>query len=421
MSALPDIHQDTEPHTAPDTALPGPAVDPGESRRLAALDQLQILGSAREERFDRLTRLAQRVFDVPIATVTLIAEDHLWFKSAQGMPIDRADRQASFCDRTMALRGTHVVPDALQDPLFLHAPAVCGPPHVRFYAGHPLTGPGGMVVGTLCLFDTRPRTLDARDVAVLEEIARWTEQELVSSADMERAREVQAALLPDRPPEVPGYAIAGTCRPAAAVGGDLLDLDVVDGDLVVTLADVMGKGAGAAILMATVRAVLRAASRGDTPRTAAARPESTVLAAAARTLQPDLTRAGSFVTCVTGRLEAATGRFGYADAGHGLALVRRADGSVRHLAGEDLPLGVDADLPWTAHELVLDPGDTLFAFSDGLFDVLGGTREALDHVARLLRAHPDPDDLLDQVRGLTAVATPLDDVTAVALRRLVTS
>ncbi|WP_369256471.1 PP2C family protein-serine/threonine phosphatase [Geodermatophilus amargosae] len=422
MSALPATGSaPVLPSTGSAVARPVPAVDPGESRRLEALEQLQLLGTGREERFDRITRLAQRVFDVPIATVTLIAEDHLWFKSAQGMPVDRADRQASFCDRTMVLRGTHVVPDALQDPVFATAPAVCGPPNVRFYAGHPLTGPGGMVIGTLCLFDTRPRTLDTRGVAVLEELARWTEEELATSADMERAREVQAALLPDRPPEVPGYAIAGTCRPAAAVGGDLLDLDVVDGDLVVTLADVMGKGAGAAILMATVRAVLRAASRGDTPGAAADRPESAVLAAAARTLQPDLARAGSFVTCFTGRLEAATGRLRYADAGHGLAVVHRADGSTQHLAGEDLPLGVEADLPWAAHELVLDPGDTLLVFSDGLFDVLGGTREALEHVARLVRAHPDPETLLDQVRGLTAAARPLDDVTAIALRRLATS
>jgi sigma-B regulation protein RsbU (phosphoserine phosphatase) len=389
--------------------------------RVRALEDLGVLYTKPEERFDRITRLAQQLFRVATATVTLIDRDRQYFKSKQGLDLLSHPREDAFCNHTIRQDSTLVVEDLAVDPRFAANPLVAGDPHVRFYAGHPLTGPGGMVVGTLCLFDTRPRTLDARDVAVLEEIARWTEQELVSSADMERAREVQAALLPDRPPEVPGYAIAGTCRPAAAVGGDLLDLDVVDGDLVVTLADVMGKGAGAAILMATVRAVLRAASRGDTPRTAAARPESTVLAAAARTLQPDLTRAGSFVTCFTGRLEAATGRFGYADAGHGLALVRRADGTVRHLAGEDLPLGVDADLPWTAHELVLDPGDTLFAFSDGLFDVLGGTREALDHVARLLRAHPDPDDLLDQVRGLTAVATPLDDVTAVALRRLVTS
>ncbi|MGY1716544.1 PP2C family protein-serine/threonine phosphatase [Geodermatophilus sp. SYSU D01106] len=412
MSALPDTTRAASPAVR--------AADPGETRRLAALDALQLLGTEREERFDRITRLAQRVFDVPIATVTLIAEDHLWFKSAQGMPIDRADRQASFCDRTMALRRTHVVSDAQQDPVFAGAPAVCGPPHLRFYAGHPLTGPGGMVVGTLCLFDTRPRTLDAHDVSVLEDLARWTEDELTNSAEMDRAREVQAALLPGEPPAVPGYAVAGTCRPASAVGGDLLDLDVVDGDLVVTLADVMGKGAGAAILMATVRAVLRAASRGDDPRSSARRTESTVLAAAAATLQPDLERTGSFVTLFTGRLEAATGRLRYADAGHGLAVVRRADGGTQQLAGADLPLGVEADLPWTAHELVLEPGDTLLVFSDGLFDVLGGTREALDAVARLVRAHPDPDDLLDQVRGLTAAATPLDDVTAVALRRLAT-
>ena len=397
------------------------AVDASENRRLAALEGLQLLGTGREERFDRITRLAQRVFDVPIATVTLIAEDHLWFKSAQGMPLERADRQASFCDRTMALRRTHVVTDAEQDPVFAGAPAVCGPPHVRFYAGHPLTGPGGLVVGTLCLFDTRPRTLDAHEISVLEELARWTQDELTHSAEMDRAREVQAALLPGEPPTVPGYEVAGTCRPASAVGGDLLDLDVVDGDLVITLADVMGKGAGAAILMATVRAVLRAASRGEDPNASARRPESAILAAAAATLQPDLDRTGSFVTLFTGRLEAATGRLRYADAGHGLAVVRRADGSTRQLAGADLPLGVEADFPWTAHELVLEPGDTLLVFSDGLFDVLGGTREALDHVARLVRAHPRPDDLLDQVRGLTAAATPLDDVTAVALHRRATS
>jgi hypothetical protein len=397
------------------------AVDASENRRLAALEGLQLLGTGREERFDRITRLAQRVFDVPIATVTLIAEDHLWFKSAQGMPLERADRQASFCDRTMALRRTHVVTDAEQDPAFAGAPAVCGPPHVRFYAGHPLTGPGGLVVGTLCLFDTRPRTLDAHEISVLEELARWTQDELTHSAEMDRAREVQAALLPGEPPTVPGYEVAGTCRPASAVGGDLLDLDVVDGDLVITLADVMGKGAGAAILMATVRAVLRAASRGEDPSASARRPESAVLAAAAATLQPDLDRTGSFVTLFTGRLEAATGRLRYADAGHGLAVVRRADGSTRQLAGRDLPLGVESDLPWTANELVLEPGDTLLVFSDGLFDVLGGTREALDHVARLVRAHPRPDDLLDRVRGLTAAAAPLDDVTAVAVRRLAAS
>jgi GAF domain-containing protein len=123
--------------TRTDARVPAP-VDLAEARRLRALEQLQLLGTDREERFDRITRLAQRVFDVPIATITLVDEDTLWFKSAQGMPTDRAERQASFCDRTIALGATHVVPDALVDPRYAASPAVTGPPQVRFYAGQPL-------------------------------------------------------------------------------------------------------------------------------------------------------------------------------------------------------------------------------------------------------------------------------------------
>jgi hypothetical protein len=407
----------TTAHVPADVRVPAPT-DPAEAGRLRALEQLQLLGTDREERFDRITRLAQRAFDVPIATITLVDEDSLWFKSAQGMPADRAERQASFCDRTVALGETHVVPDALADPRYATSPAVAGPPYVRFYAGQPLAGPGGLTVGTLCLFDVRPRTLDAGQLALLQELGGWTEQELAHSVEMERAREVQQALLPPRPPEVPGYRVAGSCQPAFAVGGDLFDHDLVDGDLVLSVADVMGKGAGAAILMATVRAVLRTTVRDAGRARDGRRPEGDVVTATNRTLLPDLQRTGSFVTAFHARLDAATGRVRYADAGHGLSLVRRAAGGVERLAGEDLPLGIDADQRWTEHELVLEPGDTLFSFSDGLFDVLGGTHEALGEVARLLEAHPEPDDLLRAVRALASAAAPLDDVTAVAVRRV---
>jgi phosphoserine phosphatase RsbU/P len=400
-----------------DVRVPAPT-DPAEARRLQALEQLHLLGSGREERFDRITRLAQRVFDVPIATITLVDADSLWFKSAQGMPMDRAERQASFCDRTIALGTTHVVPDALADLRYARSPAVTGPPRVRFYAGRPLAGPGGLTVGTLCLFDVRPRTLDAGDVALLEELGRWTEQELAHSVEMDRAREVQQALLPQRPPELPGYRVAGSCQPAFAVGGDLFDHDLVDGDLVLSVADVMGKGAGAALLMATVRAVLRTTVRDSAGARDGRRPEGDVLTATNRILLPDLQRTGSFVTAFHARLDTATGRVRYGDAGHGLSLVRRATGSVERLAGEDLPLGIDPDQSWTEHELVLEPGDILFSFSDGLFDVLGGTHEALGEVDRLLEAHPEPDDLLRAVRALASAAAPLDDVTAVAVRRV---
>jgi sigma-B regulation protein RsbU (phosphoserine phosphatase) len=407
----------TAAQVSPDVRVPAPT-DSAEARRLRALEQLQLLGTDREERFDRITRLAQRVFDVPIATITLVDETSLWFKSAQGIPAERAERQASFCDRTVALGETHVVPDALADPRYATGPAVTGPPYVRFYAGQPLAGPGGLTVGTLCLFDVRPRTLDAGQVALLQELGGWAEQELAHSVEMERAREVQQALLPPRPPEVPGYRVAGSCKPALAVGGDLFDHDLVDGDLVLSVADVMGKGAGAAILMATVRAVLRTTVREAGRARDGRRPEGDVVTATNRTLLPDLQRTGSFVTAFHARLDAATGRVRYADAGHGLSLLHRAAGGVERLAGEDLPLGIDADQSWTEHEVVLEPGYTLFSFSDGLFDVLGGTQEALGAVARLLEAHPEPDDLLRAVRALASAAAPLDDVTAVAVRRV---
>ena len=121
-------------------------LDP-ELLRQRAVDALQLIGTPAEERFDRITRIAQRVFGVPIATVTLVDHDRLWFKSCAGMDVPEATRQASFCDRTVSLAETVVVPDTLDDPWFADTPAVTGPPHIRFYAGHPLVGPAGRQEG----------------------------------------------------------------------------------------------------------------------------------------------------------------------------------------------------------------------------------------------------------------------------------
>jgi sigma-B regulation protein RsbU (phosphoserine phosphatase) len=186
---------------------------------------------------------------------------------------------------------------------------------------------------------------------------------------------------------------------------------------VLTVADVMGKGTGAALLMATVRAVLRTTVRDAGPGGTRRGPEGDVLTAANRTLMPDLLRTGSFVTAFHARLDPASGRLRYGDAGHGLTLLRRSGGGVSRLPATDVPLGVDIGQPWTEHEVTLEPGDTLLSFSDGLFDVLGGTWEALDEVAHLLETHPGPEDLVHAVGLLAGSAAPLDDVTAVAVRR----
>jgi phosphoribosyl 1,2-cyclic phosphodiesterase/DNA-binding response OmpR family regulator len=150
---------------------------PDEPARLRALHALKLLDTPPEERFDRLTRLARRVFDVPMALVTLVDADRQWFKSRQGVEAEQTPREAAFC--TYAIHGdeTFVVPDARLDPRFADNPLVAGEPRIRFYAGHPVRiGPHR--IGTLCLGDRRPRDLTDADRRTLEDLAALVEMEL---------------------------------------------------------------------------------------------------------------------------------------------------------------------------------------------------------------------------------------------------
>ncbi len=148
-----------------------------EAERLASLRALGVLYTPAEERFDRVTRLACRLLDVPLAMVTLIDADVQWFKSRQGMGGRENPRTVSFCAHAILAEETMVVPDALLDPRFADNPLVTGEPFIRFYAGHPLVA-NGHRVGTLCALDRRPRAIAAADLGVLRDLAAWVENEL---------------------------------------------------------------------------------------------------------------------------------------------------------------------------------------------------------------------------------------------------
>lgn len=170
----------------------------------------------------------------------------------------------------------------------------------------------------------------------------------------------------------------------------------------------MGKGIPAAIVTATVRAVMRAVHRGSGP--------AATLRAAAASLSQDLEDTGTFVTVFYGSLCTASGVLEYADAGHGLTLHVHADGSFSQLVGRDLPLGVfDGD--WSDSSVTLEPGDWLICFSDGLFDLLGGTADAFEDVAAIVRTSVDCAQVMRRVADLAAAEVLIDDVTVVALRR----
>ncbi len=163
---------------------------PDESSRLAALRELQVLDTLHEERFDRITRTAARLFDVPTALVTLVDVHRQWFKSSIGLSVPETPRSMSFCAHAILQDAPLVIPDAQLDPRFVANPLVTGDPHIRFYAGQPLRGPGGYKVGTLCLIDSHAREFSEGDLQALRDLAIWAETEL-NTVELRQALRIQ--------------------------------------------------------------------------------------------------------------------------------------------------------------------------------------------------------------------------------------
>ena len=161
-------------------APPKPA---NEAERLAALHALLLLDTPPEQRFNRITRTAARVFDVPAALVSLVDAERQWFKSRYGLHVSETPRSVSFCGHAILQDIAFVIEDARLDARFADNPVVTGPPHVRFYAGQPLSGPGGVKLGTLCIIDYQPRKFSVDDRLTLADMAGWVERELYLDRD----------------------------------------------------------------------------------------------------------------------------------------------------------------------------------------------------------------------------------------------
>jgi len=157
-----------------------PDIPHDEATRLATLQSLDILDTPAEERFDRLTRLAKRMFNVPIALVSLVDKNRQWFKSSQGCAMSETPRDISFCGHAILGEDTFMVPDALNDPRFSDNPLVAGVPHIRFYAGCPLKSLDGSKLGTLCILDMVVRNLSEDDLTCFKDLAEMAERELAA-------------------------------------------------------------------------------------------------------------------------------------------------------------------------------------------------------------------------------------------------
>jgi PAS domain S-box-containing protein len=223
----------------------------------------------------------------------------------------------------------------------------------------------------------------------------------------ELAARIQRELLPHSVPEVEGYEVAGACLSAMEVAGDFYDWVVDDhGQLQFTVADVMGKGMGAALVTATLRAVLRAAPGTLSPAARVRLAADSMVGA----------EAGLFATLFHGCLDPSSATLRYVDAGHGYCVLLRRNGELEQLSARSMPVGVLPNQEFHEGTVALDPGDALLVYSDGLVE----SDERTVQTDELTAGLDDSMHAAEVVRRLIA-RMPVrlnDDVTAVVVRRL---
>jgi sigma-B regulation protein RsbU (phosphoserine phosphatase) len=230
--------------------------------------------------------------------------------------------------------------------------------------------------------------------------------------ELSRAASIQSSLLPTECPVMDGWEFIAQCVPARAVGGDFYDWQRPAEDvLTMTVGDVMGKGMAAALLMSSVRAVLRAAAQELPPAAA--------VQAAASTLLSDLSRSGSFVTLFHARVDLTTGELRYVDAGHGHVFLAKANGDIQNLPASGLPIGVLDDEVYAEGVVTIEAGDVLVIHSDGLTqalpDIFRSGSTVPKSFASASSAAAIARDLITRATGTGSLG---DDLTVGVLRRV---
>jgi phosphoserine phosphatase RsbU/P len=405
-----------------------------EVERLAEVRALQILDSPPEERFDGIVRLTRHLFHVPIAYIALIDADRQWFKAKIGLTVLETERAISFCGHAILQDRTMVVRDATLDPRFADNPLVMGEPHVRFYAGHPLSGPNGKKVGTLCVVDHEPRDFDDQHEMTLAQLAALVEEQLRLVDVIATQRELietKTALVVTQQRlaaelnEAAGYVrsllpaplISGPIRTdwqyvgSSQLGGDLFGYHWLDDThFAMYLLDVCGHGVGASLLASSVHSTLR---RQTLPGCDFTDPGQVLVALDAAF--PMSEHGDKFFTIWYGVYDTATRELRHAAGGHHDAALLTADGPPTAVGLRGLMIGIVTGRPPRSERLTLPSGSRLYLFSDGAFELFpadgpmlgwSGLADILrgcwsrpsgrtEHVADLLRSLQSRSDFAD--------------------------
>jgi len=165
-----------------------------ESQRIQALHEYEILDTAAESEFDRITEIASRVCDMPISLISLVDKERQWFKSRVGLEVKETPRDLSFCQYTFTEDQLLEVRDAVEDDRFKSNTLVTADPHIRYYAGLPLIDANGFALGALCVIDRVPRQLDENQKQILSLLRDEVVALIVNRKEKEKHKESEQKL-----------------------------------------------------------------------------------------------------------------------------------------------------------------------------------------------------------------------------------
>jgi sigma-B regulation protein RsbU (phosphoserine phosphatase) len=426
----------------------------GEAARLVAVRRYEILDRPPDGAFDTVCELAATVCQVPIATVTIVDEDRIWFAAAKGLTAAEIPREAGLCASAVMHDDVYVVSDAVCDPRTLNNSLVRGELGLRFYAGAPIVTADGYRLGTVNIIDRQSRQLSESQADTLRNLARLVAEHLElrlaalhtvrrerqAAAQAEEgklryahlAETLQRSLSPPRLPLVPDVQVAAVYHPASSddVGGDFYDFFALhDGSYAIFVGDVCGKGARAAALTSLTRYTLRGAAIVEPdPAAVLAHLNAALLLEEQARADGATTELGDddlLCTAVYAHLYPPKRPGGSAEllmacAGHPEPLLTRRDGTLEAISCGGPIAGVMPDATYTSTRIHLHPGDTLLLYTDGVTDAHTdtGDRFGVEGLTRFLGSGHDGAVALiaglDQLLATFRTRRP-DDVAALAL------
>lgn len=367
-----------------------PPIPLDEEQRLEDLHQLGLLLTAPEEPIDAVTHQLARIFEVPGAMISFVDRDTQHYKSAVGLPAPFSEtrtepRELSVCSHVVGNNEVLIVEDLRADDRFRDNPVVLET-GIRFYAGAPLRADSGRAVGSICIVDTKPRTISRREAELLRLLARGVmaqvklqvasrrllDRTLQIDRDLQQAVRVQQFLLPPALIRGEGWQIEHLYRPVDRLCGDFVDVHRrPDGRLVVLVADVCGHGTSAALTTAmTKTAFLRAAPSAPSP------------AALLSAIQRELTGMAPpdrFVSAIAALFDPSAKRVELASAGHPYPLLI-TDSAVEVVhQNNGMLLLVAPEVEYQNQRgLTLKPGDRLLFYTDGAIEAANESGEMLN-------------------------------------------